>query len=415
MVVNNFSKYILAVLGLLVSVSCLSAAYSGGSGDTESPYKLATAEDIIALAENEGNWGLVFELVSDIDLVGIDFKPFTQDLQNGFGGTINGNGFAIRNLTIKGIKGRYVGFFGVLARTATIENLHLYDVDIDVATPQEIDKDNHIYVGALGGISMANAINCTVTGRINASSKNLTSIGGLFGRLEGATVDHCHSAVSIRAISLGQCFAGGFVGYCQKSNMLNNISKSNIYADGSDKTYIGGITGYALHTSFNSCCSKQGRMLADCGGFAGGITGYCYNGQIMNCFAENDVFSFSKGFAGGLTAGNYNSIIQNSYFAGRLSLKDMDSRSGAIAGFNAKSQILNCFWVYDASLSSEAISEGMFIGTVKTLTRAQIAAGGIFTDQMWNSDTPPNSPQPLWNLYENKLPTLTRTAKAANR
>ena len=397
----------------ICATACLATFYSGGTGNLDSPFQLGTAEDIIALAENEGHWGAAFELAGDIDLGGIDFKPFTQDLQNGFGGTINGKGFTIKNLTIKGVKGRYVGLFGVLARTAVIRNLTLKDVDIIATTPEEIEKNRHLYVGSFAGVSKGGVLNCTATGRIRAAAGELVSVGGMFGRLENAMIDRCYSAVSIRAISTGQSYAGGFVGYCHSSYMLNNISKSNIYATGSSQTYAGAITGYALHTGFNSCCGKEGRVLVDCGGFAGGITGYSYNGQIINCYSLNDVYSFQKGYAGGIVAGNYNSIAQNCYFAGNLSLKEEKSRSGAIAGINSKSQILNCFWVYDTSLSNNAVAEGVFIGNVEVFSMQQIIAGGLFKDEIWNAETPKDALMPLWHLENGKLPQLNRTARAA--
>ncbi|MFI4912553.1 MAG: GLUG motif-containing protein [Sedimentisphaeraceae bacterium JB056] len=407
-------RFVVVCLCLILS-SCFAAGFGGGKGNLESPYKLSEASDIIELAENEGSWGAVFELTSDIDMAGIDIKPFTQDMQNGFGGTIRGNGFTIKNITLKGIEGKYVGLFGVLSATSVISDLKIIDVDIDVNTPEGIEKDNYIYVGALAGCSRGKLINCEVTGNIKARSKDLVSAGGFGGRLEGSIIDHCYAEVSMDIASEGQSFAGGMVGYCYNSNMLNNISNSIINAVGSERTYAGSISGYSLDTSFNSCCSDEGKILTDCGGYSGGITGYCYNGQIINCYAENTVFSFDNGFAGGLAGGNYNSIIRDCFFNGRISLESMDSKGGTIAGFNVKSQILNCFWVYDSSMADKAIVDGVFIGDVTMLTNKQIKAGGIFDEETWNADTPKDSLKPLWEIYENKLPTLNRVAQSPEK
>ena len=269
-------------------------------------------------------------------------------------------------------------------------------------------------MGSFAGVSKGSVLNCTATGRIRAVASDLVSVGGIFGRLENAMIDRCYSAINIRAVSAGQSYGGGFVGYCHSSYMLNNISNSNIYATGGKQTYAGAITGYALHTGFNSCCSKGGRVIVDCGGFSGGITGYCYNGQTINCYALNDVYSFKEGYAGGIVAGNYNSIVQNCYFAGSLSLKAEKSRSGAIAAINSKSQILNSFWVYDTSLSSVAVAEGVFIGNVEMFNMQQILGGGLFKDEIWNAETPKDALLPLWHLEEGKLPKLNRTAQAPN-
>ncbi len=401
-----------AALGLLLSVVTFSFAstYSGGNGRVDNPYKISTPEDMVVLSAEEGDWGASFILINDVDMEGIDFNPISRDLQNSFSGFMDGCGFAIKNLRINGEKGRYVGLFGALSKTAQIQNIRLVDIDIDVFVPEYVEKDNYIYVGGFAGNSDGKLSNCSVSGKISAVSREITAAGGLAGRVYKTTINHCESSVSLRAVSEKQTFAGGFIGYSYTVAMMNNISNSYVYAAGSDKTYAGGLTGYALHTKFGSSCCDSGRVLIDTGGFCGGITGYNSYSEIANCYAVNDVFSFSKGFAGGLVGGNYSSIIKNSYFSGRLSQKSMKSKSGAIAGYNKASQIINCYWNYDASLVSIPIAKGEFFGKVTMLTQRQIKAGGIFNDPQWNADSPPQGPM-LWEIHADKLPTLSLSAE----
>ncbi len=385
------------------------AKYSGGDGSVGSPYKLSSAEDILTLAASDGDWGALFELVCDIDLASAEIKPFTQDLENAFGGQIDGKGFKIKNLRFKGVIGRYVGLFGLLSRTAVIRNLSLVGVDIDVATPVEEEKNNYLYVGGLAGSSKAFIENCRVSGVIKARAKQLVSVGALTGRQEREPIDRCEARVEIEAISPQQSFAGGLIGYCTGADIFNSLSDSRIYAGDSERSYAGGICGYSLYSKYDSCESSGGKVVTDSGSYSGGIGGYCYDGTITNCIGSNDVFSFDNGFAGGITGGNYNSIIENCYFNGRLSSRQMGSRSGTIAGLNAKSQIINCFWVYDKSLSQKAIAEGIFIGDVFMLTESQIKSGLNFDEKKWNA----GSGRKLWQFTEGKLPQLSRAASIA--
>lgn len=399
----------LVIIVLVVNL-CEAGTYSGGDGKIDNPYKISKPEDILELGVEDGDWGGYFVLTGDIDMKDIDFNPIAPTLSNNFGGSLDGRNFTISNLRIQGEKGRYVGLFGAMGRNGKIHNLNLKGIDINVSVPDSVEKDNFIYVGGFAGNSSGEFVNCSVSGIVSAKSRDLTAAGGFAGRLYEAVVNHCESDVNLRALSVKQTFAGGMFGYCYMSILLNNLSNDDVYAAGSDQTYAGGLTGYALHSTFGSCCADSGGVITDTGGFAGGITGYNYNGQIANCYAVNGVFSFSKGYAGGLAGGNYHSIIRNSYFAGRLSKKTMKSKPGTIAGINVTSQIDNCYWNYDTALVSNPIAEGNFIGNVTMLTSEQIKAGGLFSDPQWNADSPVGGPL-LWEMHDDRLPTLTRSAE----
>lgn len=384
--------------------------YSGGSGRADDPYKISKLDDILELGRSQGDWGSSFVVVNDIDMARIDFTPIAGSLHNAFNGSIEGRGFTISNLMIKGEKGQYAGMFGVIGAAGKIHNLKLHNIDIDVFVADNVVKDNFIYVGGFAGNSNGEFRNCSVSGKIKARAKDLAAVGGICGRIYNSVINRCQSSVTVSISSTGRTFAGGLVGYCYATTMLNNISISDVYAAGNKQTYAGGITGYALHTKFSSCSSDAGTILTDSGGYAGGITGYNYNGHITNCYAVNNVFSFSNGFAGGIAGGNYNSIIRNCYFSGALSQKRMKSKHGAIAGMNKASQILNCYWNYDTSLATAPIADGKFIGTVTMLTQQQINAGGIFSDPKWNADSPASGAL-LWEIHSNKLPTLNRNGE----
>jgi len=62
--------YVAAVL-LLTGVSAATAKYSGGTGEPNDPYQIATAVDLIALGEDPNDYDKHFILTADIDLTPI--------------------------------------------------------------------------------------------------------------------------------------------------------------------------------------------------------------------------------------------------------------------------------------------------------------------------------------------------------
>jgi len=64
---GRFPAYASIVL-LLTLVSTATARYSGGTGEPNDPYQIATAADLIALGETPGDYDKHFILTADIDL-----------------------------------------------------------------------------------------------------------------------------------------------------------------------------------------------------------------------------------------------------------------------------------------------------------------------------------------------------------
>ena len=109
--------------------------YSGGTGDPNDPYQIATAADLIALGETQENYDKHFILTADIDmdpnLPGrkvFDKAVIAHSYGTPFTGVFNGDGFSISNLTIDG-RG-YSSLFGRLESGAEVKNLQVLDVSI---------------------------------------------------------------------------------------------------------------------------------------------------------------------------------------------------------------------------------------------------------------------------------------------
>jgi hypothetical protein len=130
---------------LLITIFSLSfpayAKYSGGTGEPNDPYQIATAEDLITLGETPEDYDKHFILTADIDLdpnlpgrkvfdravIAPDMDP-SEGGSSGpcFTGVFDGGGHSISHLTIDGHDN--VGLFG--ESSGWIKDLGLVDISI---------------------------------------------------------------------------------------------------------------------------------------------------------------------------------------------------------------------------------------------------------------------------------------------
>ena len=190
--------------------------YSGGTGDPNDPYQIATVEDLILLGESPDDYDKHFILTSDIDLdpnlsgrkvfdkavIAPDTNDVTRDFQGiPFAGSLDGNGHTISNLMIVGHG--YLGLFGHLAE-AHIKQIGIVDVNI---------RGSGDYVGGLVGGN-----------------------GDFYG---SGMITQCYSSGTIA----GHGNVGGLVGYNYDGNVINCYSMCTVYGDSLGSPYFGGCGG----------------------------------------------------------------------------------------------------------------------------------------------------------------------------
>jgi len=165
---------IVAIALVPTIVSVATAQYSGGTGEPNDPYQIATAADLIALGETPEDYDKHFILTADIDLSdydGKDGRPAFQVIgdcytsSNGittyvkgtpFAGIFDGNGKTIFHLTSLQADGNLLGLFGGLAQGAEVKNLRvLADIDIDAMDSA---------VGTLAGYNGSTVTQCSSGG-----------------------------------------------------------------------------------------------------------------------------------------------------------------------------------------------------------------------------------------------------------
>jgi hypothetical protein len=248
--------------------------YSGGTGEPNNPYQIATAQDLIDLGNEPNDYDKHFIMTADIDLdpevTGIpafNTAVIASLRHQEFRGVFDGNGFKITNLKIDGgFQNHYLGLFGQI-NEAIIKNLGLEST--------EISGDNCI--GTLVGI---------VTGRNSSSILNCYSIGSVDGN---------------------DCI-GGLVGYNSYGEITNCYSTGSV--DGND--YVGGLVGENYYDICNCYATGSVNGDSDAGGLVGSNGGSITSSYCTGSTSGND-------YIGGMVGKNMYGSITSSYSTGKVS------------------------------------------------------------------------------------------------
>jgi len=279
--------------------------YSGGTGEPNNPYQIATAEDLMLLGETPEDYDKQFILTANIDLNPnlpgrkvfdkAVIAPDTNDVADDFQGTLftgvfNGNNHTISHLRIKGTG--YIGLFGQLGCPANVFDLGLEGVEV---TGTEC-------IGGLVGHNYGTISASYSIGTINGSE----AIGGLVGWNSGSiTMGHSIGSVS------GTWYVGGLVGYnAHSGNIKASYSISTV--DGS--TYVGGLAGLnEIRATIMNSYSKS-TITGD--SWVGGLAGYNGGpdwggggtGYISNSYSVSTISSAGE-YISGLVGENWGSIV----------------------------------------------------------------------------------------------------------
>ena len=254
---------LLRTIPLLITILSLCfpayAKYSGGNGEPNDPYQIATAEDLMLLGDSIEDYDKHFILVADIDLdpnlpgrkvfyravIAPDTDP-TEGSHRGtaFTGAFDSNGHIISHMKVRGKN--YLGLFGLISG-ARISNLGLKDVNV---------KGTGNYIGGLAGRNKGSIITSYSTGIVSGQR----DVGGLVGTNSSSIV----SSYSTGTVS-GDDYVGGLVG----SNYGSIITSYSTSTVGGDR-FVGGLV--ASNSSGNITTSYSIGIVSgnrDVGGLVG--------------------------------------------------------------------------------------------------------------------------------------------------
>ena len=337
-------------------------ALSGGDGTYDTPYQIATREDLVALsdyANNESDGSLFYYvLTADIDMSGIEFEPINNYKYplDGYEVNFDGNNHKISNLTIA--KGNnYCGLFGkVSGNHLTIKDLTIENLNIEIET-----SESGVYAGGIVAYfgnptqsGTSTIINCSVSGRISMEDYIPASIGGIAGDCHNIDIQNCKNYADI-VVGNGNMSTnttngiGGIVGSSKVpsiSGTTHLITQCANFGNVTGPMNVGGIAGYTLGISTSK--NNNAGHISFRNGFAGGIIGNanstlidfsCNIGAVtISLVGVEDKSSFAARYIGGI-AGYTNvarTVVSFYPFADNLNAGYVDGwdYTGGVCGYS---------------------------------------------------------------------------------
>jgi hypothetical protein len=294
---------------------------------------------------------------------------YTASPIGGLGGTFEGLGNTISNLTIDNTSGSdQIGLFYETVVTGIIRDLNLVSV--------AINGRNARSVGSLAGIASGGT----------SAVKNVYAQGQIFGGPES--------------------YVGGLVG----KNLLSLVSnsRSDVSVSGSDGAAgVGGLVGlllgrqpsWAIENSF-----ATGTVMGGQNTQVGGLVGSNSGGIVMNSYATGQVTGGNNSTVGGLIGTNVDGegeppLVSASYSTGGVSGGTGATVGGLIGQDVADSDVTDTYWDLDTSGISDLHQGAGNIADdpgITGLTTGQFKSGlpAGFSPAIWKEKAKVNSGYP---------------------
>jgi hypothetical protein len=379
------------IMVILWAGTAVEATYSGGTGESSDPYRIATAADLNDIGNHSEDFNKHFVLVNDVDLAGYTGTQFNiiGNSTTPFTGQFDGKGYKIYNFNWFSAAQNDIGIFGYTSAGAgsgcQIKNITLENINVSAGTGSN--------VGALVGNNSATIINCSSSGTISGKS----SVGGLLGVNSTGHVFGCSATVVVTgggdSTAVGGLIGNNYTGYVYNCHCTANVSGKYkvgglagqnsgfgfIYDSSASSTVngtaaIGGLVGECYNDAEVVACYSTGSVTG--GERVGGLVGYnALANQIENCYS-NATVTASSYYAGGLVGWSTSSrSITNCYSTG--SVTGYSIYFGGLVGENSGVAVENSFW--DIEPSGCDTSDG---GIPKTTSEMKTKT--TFTDAGWD-------------------------------
>ncbi|MHC4657077.1 MAG: hypothetical protein ACYS91_18985 [Planctomycetota bacterium] len=240
------------------------AKYSGGTGEPNNPYRIATAEDLNDIGNHVEDFNKYFVMVNDVNLseyTGTEFNIIGPNSTTPFTGVFDGNGRKIYNFnySVDDLYGPLGLFAWVAGDDSEIRNLGL--IEPNVVAPDV--RNTGALVGCFDwGCTIKN---CYVE---RGSVTGFQYVGGLVGSNFESTILNCWTSGTVTGM---RGIVGGLVGDSGADWFPGEIR--NCYSI-ADVTAVEGVAGGLLGTSSGnrvSNCFVAGKVQA---ALAGGLVGF---------------------------------------------------------------------------------------------------------------------------------------------
>lgn len=300
---------------------------ASGDGSVNKPYKISSAAELAWFRDqvNSGNNRISATLTEDIDLAEFchakDGTKYTKEvswtpignsdnIENMYQGTFDGNGKTIRNLYINDIS-EFIGipceagFFGY-AEKGSIKNITFDNAKVKTTAD---DYRTGILVGVAGSCieNIKILANCSVEGK--------NYVGGIAGMASG-DIGNCENHAKVNGANV----VGGIVGnYWQSVKSI--ISCANYGVVTGSEECVGGIAGYFNSGTIQNCANYGDITGAD---FVGNLIGDGYICNLNNVLGTGNVIATSDTESAGLLVGR---------------IQDSSSTASGILAYNSSAKL----------------------------------------------------------------------------
>jgi len=278
---------------------------------------------------------------------GAGFEPLgTWD--EGFTGTLDGNGHTITGLYINRSETIDVGLFGFIEEGAVVKNVGLVNSNVTgqwavgglVGTNSGTVDDSYVKgttfgqegVGGLVGYNWEGTVKNSYALGNTAGIGESWGIGGLVGINEHGSVKDSHAMGN----TTGVVAIGGLVGVNELGLGLSLIENSYAIGNTSGVENVGGLVGENIDTIESS--SAFGYTTGE--EWVGGLVGYNWvDGVISDSYSEGNTTEGEIMGIGGLVGGNQGTV-KNSYVTGEVIGGDL---TGGLVGDNWGGTVENSY------------------------------------------------------------------------
>lgn len=359
---------------------------------------IRTVADLEKIRQNPNGY---FKLSGNLDLsdyaLGEGWKPIEQ-----FGGTLDGRGYTISNLTVHRPSSINVGLFGTLTGTAKITNVKFEKANVSGGQ----------YVGVLAGVCAGNVSHVQVLSGSVAGQTNY--VGGLVGSQNGGTISNC--IVTLNTIT-GKQDVGGIVGILTSGTLTKSGARTNII--GSEST--GGVIGSVSATLVGSvayihevCSNVQITGTTNVGGIIGEIEVIAGNKvDLKNSYSKGAINGSNRnsgGLVGFVSSVGVATLEFGSLYT-TLDILEKSSTSGGCIGYTdiaitSAISLSDCFWEKDLAPGEVLNSVGSQKNNTFTIsfddkTYAEMRIRNTFVNwdfDIWGIQERVNTPYLNWEI-----------------
>lgn len=298
---------------------------AGGDGSEENPYVITSAGDMKQMA-TEPNAHYILGSNVDMSEIADPWTPIPS-----FTGTLDGKGFAVRNLYINS-KESSIGLVGdVTGEGCSFKNIYF-------TNPTIVLNSGNSYAGVIAGTTMLTGIENVFVDGLKVSGNGNVEVGGLVGR---ATSYTNISSSYVKNSMIDAPNASGVGGIAAETRTATTVNACFVEGTIKARSAVGGVVGVTGKDSPVTNCHVSAEISGNRN--VGGVVGEASRSEVVNNYVEGKIATTSEaekvglgGIAGlveSLWSGASTTIIKGNVVNAAIDAPENAGAVHRIAGF----------------------------------------------------------------------------------